>query len=138
MPKWTLKQFLFDKLFLLTTAIIAGIILLSFVFFLKGYLYLAREWTFFILESIGYTIIVLYLAIKSPSFKKCSRKTIPLLIILIITGSTILVFFLIFYLDILPLPTYLLPYIIGATFLGTASLQFFKYFIKVWQKRKEL
>lgn len=112
MPKAAFKPILLDKVFLLVTAIIVLAALLGLMIYVGDVLALSRQWIFFVLGSLLYTMCGVYLLFKATSFAslKFSQKVVSLAIV----EFPVLAFFLIFYLGLLPLPDRMWPYWIGS------------------------
>lgn len=121
------RKNLIDRLYLLIAAILVGLGLMGLIFFLEDYLALSKKWEFFVLGSLMYALITTYGAYKYNLFRKSHVRSSRFVKVAVITGSTIVVTFVLFYFNVLPLPDSLWPYTLGATVLGPATIVYVKY-----------
>lgn len=136
MHKRTITQIILDKTLLIITAIAVGISLLGLTFVLRDYFSIADDWVLFILWSLFYSVMFSYFAFTLSSFKKYPQKGLFLSVLVLITLTPVFLLLIIFYFDIVPLPNYLLPYLIGSVVLAPAFLMLFEYCLKELERRR--
>lgn len=123
-----------DKLLLLITALVVGFTIYGFIFLLHK-TGIQRRWILFILTSICYSGIVIYLAMTITRFRKSRSKIIPTLLLGLVTFVPIALAFFVFYFGFLSLPNYVWQYTIAIFILIPTSVICFEYLLNRWQKR---
>lgn len=125
-----------DKLLLLISALVAGLGIYGFIFFLHK-TGIRRGWILFILSCISYSGIVIYLAMTITHFRECRRKAIPSLMLGLVTLAPIALAFVVFYSGLLSLPNFVWQYAIAIFILIPTSVICFEYCLNWWQKRSK-
>lgn len=125
---------LVDRLLLLITAMGLGFAIFFFIGFLNSKA-ISREWILFIWGCIIYFISAVYATLKTIPIKGYQQKNIYLLLLSSIILVSLSGIFLIFYFRFMPLPSHLLPYMIGSIFWAIISINFFKYCLKLVKRR---
>lgn len=111
-----MKRKLTDKLFLVITAIATGSLLMGTIFFLQDYLSLSKEWVMFVLSGGLYFVVVVYIA--TAVGKGYKRKSAFMLYVVSITLIVLLLMFIFLFFHVVPLPKFIVPYIIAETILA--------------------
>ena len=120
MPKISFKSIFLDKVFLVAAAVIVLAGLLGLMIFAGNVLALSKQWSFFVLGSLLYTMCGVYLLFKATSFRsaKFGQKAASLAFV----ELPILALFLIFYFGFLPLPDRMWPYWLGSLVLAPVAI----------------
>jgi hypothetical protein len=126
--------FILDKSFLLVTAIVVGLILFGLVVFLRGYLQLPGNWDLFVGGSLVYTTTALYLLFKTGPFAFV-KGTAQRLLFIIVVELPVVVFFLVFYFGMVPLPRSILPYTLASVLLAPVAVLGVDLCFKWWTRK---
>jgi hypothetical protein len=101
-----------DTLYLLLTGIILFVVVIGLTVFMTDYLYLTDKWLRFVNASIAYSVTALYSVFKHTTFHGFSR--IQKFIWMAIIETPVSIFFVLFYVELLPLPEHMFPsYFVG-------------------------
>ena len=126
------KSTCLDKVLLVAAAVIVLAALLGLMILTSRVLGLSKQWSFFVLGSLLYTMCGLYLLFKATSFHsaKFGQKVAALSCV----GFPILAFFCIFCFGFLPLTDHMWPYWLGGLILAPTAILCIELCFK-WDRR---
>jgi len=133
MRERTIIKIFLDKVILIFLAVIILLIGAGGIYFLESYLNLSNGWVMFVLNCSAYIFTTLCGAFTM-TFKIYRKTLISFLILFIIIGIFLLGGFLIFYLEILPLPKSI--YLIAIIFLSAVTILIFEYCLRRTESSK--
>lgn len=106
-------------LILAAASILVGAV--GLVFVSRGHLGLTKAWTFFAIGAIVYNVATFYLLNKARLLRRRVRVT-RMLVATLIMEAPVVVLWLLFYVNVLPLPESMLPYAIGGIIVAPAMV----------------